>query len=439
MNTELLIEETNKLRLKLGLKPIPVSDKPEEPISEPPAKPSPNKKEIPSTILNEDLNQGSLVEGEVMVLKDTSILDEDQDELITETELLDKHLQRNEEAREGEYFKVGDGRVRLKLNEKARNEAEAKEMEETAKKNNKRLVSFDEEDQDYMLQNEFGKIKSKDFLGKFKKVKKKKKNPVKLLKEEDIESTQSVEKEDLDGIFDGEDELQAIMDAQRAKVNKERAKEGARRDTKGDFRLVNPKNPLQLEDLGLVIDTQNDFLNSVKRSLLDKSGEGESSAESIAGRNLAKESLSRSPNRDPKQILSSTSTPEPEPTSKLLEPESTTEPLEPNFNSTGLSSTLAFLQKASVINLTKEAIDKEKDLLKQQRLIAKVKAKQALNEDVTRDLKDYNPQVNIVYTDDQNNVLDTKEAYKHLSHKFHGVKPSKQKQAKIMARRAKQG
>ncbi|ODV86392.1 hypothetical protein CANARDRAFT_27615 [[Candida] arabinofermentans NRRL YB-2248] len=34
----------------------------------------------------------------------------------------------------------------------------------------------------------------------------------------------------------------------------------------------------------------------------------------------------------------------------------------------------------------------------------------------------YNPKINLVYTDDSGNVLDTKGAYKYLSHKFHGHK-----------------
>ncbi|CAK7895469.1 66 kDa U4/U6.U5 small nuclear ribonucleoprotein component [[Candida] anglica] len=39
-------------------------------------------------------------------------------------------------------------------------------------------------------------------------------------------------------------------------------------------------------------------------------------------------------------------------------------------------------------------------------------------------LKSYNPDVKLTYRDDQGNVLNTKEAYKVLSHKFHGVMPS---------------
>ncbi|KAK6465578.1 SART-1 protein [Scheffersomyces coipomensis] len=45
-------------------------------------------------------------------------------------------------------------------------------------------------------------------------------------------------------------------------------------------------------------------------------------------------------------------------------------------------------------------------------------------------LKSYNPQVKLSYHDDTGNELNTKEAYKYLSHQFHGVGPSKNKQEK---------
>ncbi|CAH2351635.1 66 kDa U4/U6.U5 small nuclear ribonucleoprotein component [[Candida] railenensis] len=45
-------------------------------------------------------------------------------------------------------------------------------------------------------------------------------------------------------------------------------------------------------------------------------------------------------------------------------------------------------------------------------------------------LKNYNPQVKLTYRDDDGNELSTKQAYKVLSHQFHGVGPSNSKSAK---------
>ncbi|SMN20513.1 similar to Saccharomyces cerevisiae YOR308C SNU66 Component of the U4/U6.U5 snRNP complex involved in pre-mRNA splicing via spliceosome [Maudiozyma saulgeensis] len=49
-------------------------------------------------------------------------------------------------------------------------------------------------------------------------------------------------------------------------------------------------------------------------------------------------------------------------------------------------------------------------------------------------LKDYNPEINLVYKDDNGNELTTKEAYKKLSQRFHGTKSNKRKQAKFNER-----
>lgn len=45
-------------------------------------------------------------------------------------------------------------------------------------------------------------------------------------------------------------------------------------------------------------------------------------------------------------------------------------------------------------------------------------------------LKNYNPQVKLTYRDDDGNELSTKQAYKVLSHQFHGIGPSNSKLAK---------
>lgn len=46
-------------------------------------------------------------------------------------------------------------------------------------------------------------------------------------------------------------------------------------------------------------------------------------------------------------------------------------------------------------------------------------------------LASYNPEVSLTYRDDQGNELDRKQAWKQLSHQFHGVGPSKKKVKKV--------
>ncbi|XP_019850472.1 PREDICTED: U4/U6.U5 tri-snRNP-associated protein 1-like [Amphimedon queenslandica] len=49
--------------------------------------------------------------------------------------------------------------------------------------------------------------------------------------------------------------------------------------------------------------------------------------------------------------------------------------------------------------------------------------------------KDYVPEVNIEYVDDHGRLLTAKEAFRHMSHKFHGKGPGKKKVEKLIKRR----
>ncbi|KAK6201309.1 SART-1 protein [Scheffersomyces amazonensis] len=57
---------------------------------------------------------------------------------------------------------------------------------------------------------------------------------------------------------------------------------------------------------------------------------------------------------------------------------------------------------------------------------------------VENKLKSYNPKVTISYHDDGGNTLNTREAFKYLSHQFHGVGPSRPKQEKLKQQRQRQ-
>lgn len=52
----------------------------------------------------------------------------------------------------------------------------------------------------------------------------------------------------------------------------------------------------------------------------------------------------------------------------------------------------------------------------------------------TDDLKDYNPQVHIQHKDEAGQVMDQKQAWKALSHRYHGLAPKKVKRTKMKSR-----
>ncbi|CCE78876.1 Piso0_000910 [Millerozyma farinosa CBS 7064] len=170
-----------------------------------------------------------------------------------------------------------------------------------------------------------------------------------------------------------------------------------------------------------------------------------------------------------------------------LEPKKADEEEKISFNS-GLSSTLNFLRSRNILNdssastsdnaRVKQEMSKEAELLKlkisiEERLVReelesnkgfmnkprderenliKSLLEQRLAEKniVSQDKRaadnkisaNYNPSVKLSYRDEMGNILSQKEAYKQLSHKFHGVNPGKaniDKKLKRMAARSKEG
>lgn len=118
----------------------------------------------------------------------------------------------------------------------------------------------------------------------------------------------------------------------------------------------------------------------------------------------------------------------------------------------GLASTLHFLQDRKVLpnksndtdkvdKVTNEEILKLKRQIEMRELENEIgkkdhsknanRSKQAISNIQSELLKDYNPEINIVYKDDNGNELTTKEAYKKLSQRFHGTKSNRRKQAKF--------
>ncbi|GMM37345.1 hypothetical protein DASC09_046700 [Saccharomycopsis crataegensis] len=506
MKTELSIEETNKLRIKLGLKPIAVT--PSESIQEKSHHEVEEPKKVQPRVLKAQrvdhgsLDNASILEGEIMTLKDANILDEDQNELITESEVLDGQLNKKSEStkklhqfegdenenddddgEEESYFKVGEARVKLRVNENYKRDSKLKKMEELAKKNNKYVVNLDsgEDDSDdndddaldelTMIQkSDFSSSKKKSKSVSAKKFKKSKKNKTKAsngstgwknLSDEEIDLNQHVvlDGESIgDDIFDDDnDGLQAVLTASRLKANSKKVKNSEIVKKHQDDGPKKRKLAEVLEDeddqsdSGLVIDGTSEFLSGLKQNILSNH-EHTNDAESTGSQpsNETNGTIENYEHSSSELVKPNGTGPDvEEDTGENSEEDIPSD--EPNFGSTGLSSTLSFLQKSSVLKITDEARLKERERTMQKKLkkdLAYMKLASEINGDANNNghssttsivtehgLNDYNPEIKITYTDDNNNVLNPKEAYKHLSHKFHGKGPSKQKQAKLLLKK----
>lgn len=531
MNTELSIEETNKLRVKLGLKPILVDGTNENHVP-PPATTSDESENVseiekiiykrqksknPTPSLHDDLSHADIVAGEIMTLKDTDILNDDQDELITESEILNNQLNKkidnqkrqvfqNDDADDGdddngnkqEFFKIGETKVKLKVNNQFKAQRDLQKMQDIAAESNRQLVTFDDDDDDdndnddlLLNNNDFAtkkKHKSSSKQPKFKKTKKKKSKHANLSKvalEEEDETEEPVNlnhhvsllmAED-DDIFAGENELQSLLSIERRNANKNKEK-GAKSEKKFQNGSINGKkrNFDQVLDNsddeninnngGLVVDATSEFLSNLKQNILDKSNTSNNKDIFDGGDDEVKITNEKGSLQRQSNKIKHLETTDYEKSNGQVEASSSNSNDnddndedenafdEPNF-STGLSATLDFLKRNSTLKITEESQRKNKQRLEQERLKNRLNL-QKLNIDegngdvnqngvtaaqyrteklIEKELRNYNPEINITYTDDNNNVLDRKEAYKYLSHKFHGKGPSKNKQAKLLKRK----
>lgn len=77
--------------------------------------------------------------------------------------------------------------------------------------------------------------------------------------------------------------------------------------------------------------------------------------------------------------------------------------------------------------------------LQQKGIIAAAAPQQGSQSTPLSKLQNYNPQVKLSYKDEEGNEISTKQAYKILSHKFHGVGPSAGKLAATKSKKLNQG
>ncbi|ODQ81405.1 hypothetical protein BABINDRAFT_166083 [Babjeviella inositovora NRRL Y-12698] len=513
----LSLEETNKLRIAQGLKPIPIptanSDRehtalpqkaptPEELIdqfkvngytlldgvaeedlddwlsnlgtskSQPqsfPVEPLPEEA-IPKLSINHSAREiGTLSEDAIFTLKDSNILDEgsDGDQLVNAD--LEAQRKLKEEIKERKKMgKVGNVQYQDDSEDEA-TEISVLNGETTIKINGevveeeaeKRKIAFSLEDEDIVaeaLVSDFVPIKMKKAKKKKDSSSRKRKldeemQPVKLQKVE-LSSNASLE--------DDDDELQAMLALSRKTKQKSRKKmtpeqlavevrqisEEEEKEKRRVEKMAARKNG------GLVIDATTEFLSGLE--------------------NITLPEVETTEVAEKRDVVPDIHTEEAIPVSIKQEGDHTedvpldvkqenleTRPIHfltneaetPTFDG-GLSDTLRFLQSRNVITKKSETeLSREKQNREWQRKTELMKLQQEIDQRVQQStkitdkrhakpnvsddkkffreledrLKNYNPEVKLKYTDDFGRELNTKEAFKHMSHQFHGTGPGKAK------------
>ena len=192
---------------------------------------------------------------------------------------------------------------------------------------------------------------------------------------------------------------------------------------------------------GLIVDETSSFLSNLDSQLLDKHNEYSAVDDDIFPSNndqvVAPSTEETHASKDPEHVT-------PETTISTAD-----EPRGSDFSG-GLASTLNFLRERNVLPTKSEIPARSTDssreeLLKLKRKIELREIKEgslkastdntskrsSVHDTQSELLRNYNPDINLVYRDDQGRELTTKEAYKKLSQRFHGTKSNKKKQAKM--------
>ncbi|CAG8515278.1 7446_t:CDS:10 [Dentiscutata erythropus] len=418
-----------------------------------------------------DISEFQDGEERILVLKDSSILEneEEGDQLVSiqleEQQRLKKNLENkkkkpvytgydDEEFNFGGWY--GDGTVKLGEDD-LRNQVSEK------LRSNPISLSFDKmkEIQDYYTKEEAEITFKKPKVKKKKKVRQKTVDNDSLIAENQVNdpnsmeidstssltTTQSRRRENLDDVsFVDDDELQQAL----ARARKMAAKKVAKASVEEIARNLTQERETQEEDddvpdSGLVISDTSEFVRSLSVAssasrLIEKDENG---GWKVAG--VVEDQDMASINEEPKLV-------------GVVEEE----PLVSN----GMAATLALLQqKGFSIKPTEEQLEKERVQRERQKWLAeqrrrdlerqnerereKQRAKEkgyrggggGRNDDSSyRDrehlremearFKDYKPDINLEYVDEFGNQLTPKEAFRQLSHKFHGKSSGKSKTEK---------
>lgn len=425
----------------------------------------------------------------ILTLKDRSIHD-DEDELESDLLVKKQNLEKQlaEKLRTNKYKKFdgleGEEKSLLERYDEELNgensqsfvlngdTIKVRKLEETEplQKTGKRRMEFkfdDDEDNDEFIENsDYAKAKPI----KMKKIKKKGGNSRKKesLKDEDGDTVamETVELKNEDLAVEDDFELQSILALKRLKTQK-KTRHAKPEDIANEISEDKESEmTIDTENQGLVIDENSEFLSSIRandQTITDSEGK-EKQLDKPEQINTDHPMVSKDKTQVQDAVIENGQ--ENEKQEEEGEEESAEEV---NFNG-GLGSLLGFLKSKNIVQeksseqaeSDRQAKDLKKklDLEKLKTEIEKRIYEENLREDssfkklskkereevleselqqfkdlqnsdeIAAKLKDYQPEVKLRYIDEYGREMNTKEAYKHLSHQFHGKGPSKSKVSK---------
>lgn len=425
----------------------------------------------------------------ILTLKDRSIHD-DEDELESDLLVKKQNLEKQlaEKLRTNKYKKFdgleGEEKSLLERYDEELNgensqsfvlngdTIKVRKLEETEplQKTGKRRMEFkfdDDEDNDEFIENsDYAKAKPI----KMKKIKKKGGNSRKKesLKDEDGDTVamETVELKNEDLAVEDDFELQSILALKRLKTQK-KTRHAKPEDIANEISEDKESEmTIDTENQGLVIDENSEFLSSIRandQTITDSEGK-EKQLDKPEQINTDHPMVSKDKTQVQDAVIENGQ--ENEKQEEEGEEESAEEV---NFNG-GIGSLLGFLKSKNIVQeksseqaeSDRQAKDLKKklDLEKLKTEIEKRIYEENLREDssfkklskkereevleselqqfkdlqnsdeIAAKLKDYQPEVKLRYIDEYGREMNTKEAYKHLSHQFHGKGPSKSKVSK---------
>lgn len=365
-----------------------------------------------------------LGEDSILTLKESSILDESdklESESLVQQARLNNELEKTLNSRR--FNEDGSEKSRLQL---AKEEEEEEGTNELTVENeviqlgsvnkapedvkHSTRITFDlSEDEQGEVEDDYAEAKPIKMKKLLKRKSKSRSRQRDRTDEEGDHILRSVElvNEDLD--FQDDLDLQSTLSLKRQQRQKKRQKLMTPEELAREIEEERAsKMEVDEESSGVVIGENTEFLSSLKADLL-----AETTPEATKG----DETIEEIPAADAI-----------EDTEAIEEAQQEAEPQGPDFSG-GLASTLSFLQSKNVVKVkTKQEIESERQNEQLRKQIV-------LNPDddkhtIEAKLRNYKPQVSVKYHDEYGRELSQKEAYKQLSHQFHGKAPNKSKIAK---------
>lgn len=379
------------------------------------------------------LSSMGTLDSAILTLKDTNILEE-EDQLESEVLAAQTRLQKEMEHKLGtnKFTSEGVQRTRLQM---MMNEGETEEGfmleddiikmdvekdvvdNEVIKEQNKVLFTLSEDDDEQEIHDDYAKAKPIK-MKKLKKQQAKGSRKRRAKTDEDGEVVlRNVTLMNEDTFQDDDVELQERLSRRRLEKQKKR-----RRMTPEDLvREIEEDNDAKMDveqPQGVVIGESTEFLSSLRVDLLKSDL-------------LATETHTKTEN--PGEIIVHDDH-EPKEEAQDDQDDAHEDQSGPNFSG-GLASTLSFLRSKNVIHAKSPQVleqERENKKLKQEMAQRVLSGGEKLVQDGAMESKlaNYKPQVSLKYHDEYGRELNQKEAYKQLSHHFHGKAPNQSKLVK---------